>query len=246
MLAWLQSLLSSPTFWLIFLAMVVLGLFSKITLLRKIPVSRTMWTVIGVIGLLIAFFGASALGIGSLGSGAVSGGIPVVTAIQTTTAFDYTANGYAIADSGTDDQRLTVLYLNETHLAGNGYIDSGVFQVWRRNTADNKAASCTVSIAKPPRYDIADTTYHIVDEDADTGRMFAYVIGAATSTAATATSPRETTSLAFGEGVVTGFVGLNITLDETGFDPLTQYDTKDINVDLCGYPYTIRIVKNDA
>ena len=100
---------------------------------------------------------------------------------------------------------------------------------------------------KPPRFDISDTTYHLVDEtSASDTTMKAFVHTGSSTGAATAADPKESNYLAFDEGVANGFVAVNITIDETAWDELTQYDSKFINVDVCGYAYTFELVKADS
>lgn len=241
------SFLNSPVFWVI---IAILGtslgyrLIRSIPLVKKIPKKTFFWGgIIGIVLTMGLLGGAFTL----FGTGALSStGDIVVDRIQTTTAFtmDNSTGGVDLADSGIDDTRQSDFYLTEGIANGNAYIENGVFLVTRSGKLD--PASCEVRIHKPPRYDISDTTYHIVDEDANTGVMNAYIATAATSGAASTSSPKETNQLAFAEGVSGGYVGLRIDIDETGFDPLTQYDYKDIVVDLCGYNYIFRVHKADA
>lgn len=228
--------------YLIIMVLLAMGIGTK--WLRRARIKkRTAYMLLGL-GIFLTVFGVGWLGVGTVGSGV--GGVDIQR-IQTTTAFNLeNTNGtpLTIADSGIDDTRMSDFYPSETDVAGNAYIHDGVFAVTRGGELSE--ASCPVRVIKPPRYDISDTTYHIVDEDADTGVMYAYIATASTSTPATASHPKEVTELAFDRGVSVGYVGFNITIDETGFDPLTQYVYKDINVDICGYPYTFRVHKADA
>lgn len=243
---WLLNILKSPVFYGILLGLVLLAWGVVGTWFKKVNLRKGQVMLIAIVGLFLAMGGASLVGVGSTGGSGVSDGI-VISGLQTTTAYVVTGVGASatnIADVGTDDTKQSDFYLNETHLAGNAHIDTGVWKITRSGKLD--ADSCKATIKKPARYDISDTTYHIVDENADTGVMFAYIVGASSSTAAANTHSKETTMVPFAEGVAEAFVGINITIDETGFDPLSQYDTKSVQVDVCGYPYTVVIHKDDA
>ncbi len=241
----ITGILTNFYFWLILLAMAITGIGMR--WMRKIHISKKMLIVISVIGLLFAsgLVSLAMFNIGSIGSGYSSG--VTINRIQTTTAFtfDNDTGGIDIADVGVDNTRMSVFYLSEVQLpATDGIIEAGIFSVTRNGplTAD----SCQVRVIKPPRYEISDTTYHLINEDASTGVMNAYVMAAASSSAADTADPKESAMLPFAEGVSTGYVSFLIEIDGTGWAPLTQYDSKDIQTDICGYPYTFRLVKSDA
>ena len=179
------------------------------------------------------------------GTGSLAAGGADVVQLQTTTAYLFSGNVTAVADSGSDSTKGSVFYINETQVAGNGYIDTGVWQV--RRAGSLPADSCLVQVIKPPRFDISDTTYHLVDEvSASDTTMKAYVHTGSSTGDASNSDPKETNYLAFDEGVANGFVAVNITIDETAWDELTQYDSKFINVDVCGYAYSFELVKADS
>ena len=229
--------LHNPYFYgaLLFIALFAWGMFGKY--FRKLSIRKGHIMLVGIIGLALVFGGLSMLGIGSTG---ITTGSAVVSQLQTTTSYVL----YNATDSGTDDTRMSVFYIDEGTIVGNRNIEAGTFQVWRSGNLN--PTSCNVRVIKPPRYDIADTTYHLIDEDVSTGKMYAYIYTGAGTDTADGDEPREVNSLAFAEGVNTGFVAFNITIDETGIDPLTQWNSKDIQTDICGYPYVFRIVKQDA
>lgn len=235
------------SYWFIGL-MLVIGLTSlggsllrKIPIVRKLPKKLFLW--VGVLALAMVLFPSLMVfsGTASLGSDGV-----VIERIQTTTAYVMRndSTGQTVADSGVDDTKMSDFYATEGFMNSDARIDTGVFLVTRSGALP--PASCEVRVIKPPRYDISDTTYHIVNEDDTTGIMEARVYTGSSTSGADMTHPKETNMLAFDEGVASGYVSFNISIDETGFDPLTQYDYKDVRVDLCGYPYVYRIHKNDA
>lgn len=238
MLDWLVEVFKSPWTYGIMLAIALFfwAIFGKY--FRRLNLKKGQVMLIGVIGLALTLGVAGMLGVGTTG-GIVSSGL-TISQIQTTTAYTL----LNVSDSGVDDTRMSDFYPDENILNGNAPIDDGVWLVTRSGSLS--PASCQVKVIKPPRYDISDTTYHIVDEDANTGVMYAYIYTGTTTDAADGTHPKETNMIAFDEGVSTAYVSVNITLDETGFDPLTQYDYKDIHVDICGYPYVFRVHKSDA
>jgi hypothetical protein len=237
----------SPITWVILglIAMFAYGII-KSSPLKKVPVfnNKSQLLMVCVVCFLLTSGILGSLGLGNIISGDKSSSPITISQLQTTTAYQVTGAATAQADSSSDTTKQSDFYLNETQLAGNAHINLGVMKVTRAGSLD--ASSCEVSVLKPERYSISDTTYHIVDESASTGTMFAYISTGSTSAAATSADPKETNQLSFAEGVSTGFVGLNITLDETGFDPLNLYDTKTIPVDICGYNYNFIVHKADA
>lgn len=242
----LDSLITIVTSWQFYAILLVITLIAWGTVakyFRRVNLSKGKVALIAVVGIFLALGGAGMLGLGSTGSLASA---TTVTQIQTTTAYvvHNTSSSTTVTDSGTDDTKMSVFYVTEGFVNGDATIDTGVFQVFRTGSLD--PASCEVKVIKPPRYEISDTTYHLVNEDASTGVMTAYVYTGSSTGSADGDEPKEKNQLSFAEGVATGFVAFNISLDETGIDPLTQYDSKDINTVMCGYPYTFRIVKSDA
>lgn len=238
------SFFSSPIFWIVLIALgTTFGyrLVRSIPLVKRIPKKVFFWSgIIGVVITLGIFGSISGLfGTGSLGSSGVH-----IAQVQTTTAFVVDNAVADVADSGVDDTRMSDFYLNDTQTASDPVISSGIFAVTRDGTLN--PTSCRVSINKPPKYVISDTTYGLLVEDSSTGVLTSYVMAAATSSAADTADPKATSMLPFAEGVSVGYVSFYITLDETGMDPLAKYDYKDVNVDMCGYPYTFRIHKLDT
>ena len=236
--AWFQT----PTPWII-MAILLFVMWKSIgsKTLGRVGLSKRMLTWIVAIGLVLTLGGSAFIGLGSIGSGVSATSI---AQLQTTASYQISnATGTACADVGTDDTRASDFYLAKLGATNNPYIDTGVFLLTRSGKLD--ADSCQVSVIKPPRYDISDTTYHIVDEDADTGVMYAYIYTGSTTDTADSADPKETNMLAFAEGVSQGFVAFNITIDETGFDVLSQYDVKPVRVNMCGYNYVFNIHQND-
>ena len=235
----LWVVLTSKTFLIILLAFTILAWGTIQRFFRRTPLNRNRIIALAIIGLFFAYGGASMIGVGStaslLGASAID-----IDRLQTTTAYNFT-NGTIVSDSGDDDTRQSDFYVNT--MGANGWIDAGVFLLTRSGKLD--ANSCNVRVIKPARYEISDTTYHIVNEDATTGVMTAYVHTGSTTGVATTSDPKETNVLAFAEGVAQGYVSYYISIDATGFDALSQYDSKTIVTDNCGYPYKFKLIKND-
>jgi len=240
------SIFNQWWFWAMIGVIALTGVI-KSTPLKKFPIfnDKKLLIWIAIAGLVITSGMLGSFSLGSLVKSSVTSGV-VISQLQTTTAYTFDGAGYAddVADSSVNTKVNSIFYINETHITGDGNIENGVFMVTR--SGDLKASACTVSVSKPERYTISDTTYHIVNEDVNTGIMTAYVHTGASSAVATQADPKESNQLAFAEGVAVGYVALNISLDETGFDPLTIYNTKDINVDICGYPFVFQVVKADV
>ena len=238
------SLLLNPWLYVVLIGMAISGIGMRT--LKKVNLNKNKIYVISAIGLLFAFgiVSLAMLGIGGTGS-LIGGSGVIIDRIQTTTAYtlDNDTTGVNVADSGTDDTRQSIFYLTEPTANGDALIEAGIFTVTRKG--DLIPASCEVRVIKPASYDIADTTYRIVTQDVDTGVMNAYV-STDTNAVATTSDPKETSQLAFAEGVATGYVSFLIEIDETGVDPMTQYAEKHIQTSICGYPYTFTIVKADA
>lgn len=235
-------LMKSPKTWIIFIVLVLFawGFFGRY--MRRMNISKGKALLIGVVALGLSLGGASLLGVGTISS---SSGVSIVQ-LQTTTAYSVsnTTSNAVVTDTGFDDTKLSDFYVDEGDINSDAEIGSGVFMVTRGGTLD--PASCLVKLNKPPVYKISNTEYQIVNEDSMTGVMTAYVHTGTSSAVATGADPKEKNMLAFDRGVATGYVSFNISLDETGFDPLTQYDYKDITANICGYKYTWRVHKADA
>lgn len=241
----LIALFTSTTFWVIFCVIVLLfwGIVGQ--WFRKVNITKGKALMIGVVALVLAMGGASWLGVGSVGT-SVSGA-PVVTQLQTTTAYavgNSTADFFA--DVGADDTKKSVFYVNETYIENDvAYIKSGIFLATRQ-PGSLPASSCEVRVVQTQPYTISNTQYELVKRDAQTDIMTAYVHTATTSGAASTSDPKERNTLNFAEGTASGYVSFYIQLDETGIDILSQYDSQSVMVDVCGYPYEFAVVKADA
>lgn len=234
-------------FWVLFGLLAYMGVFRRINILRRLPIlnNRRHALIVAVIGVVLTTGWLGSVWTGSLTPAGQLSDIQI-SQIHTTTAYvvGNTTATSIVTDSGIDDTKMSDFYVTEGQVNGNAFVELGVFQVIRSGNLD--ADSCQVEVIKPPRYDIDDTTYKLVNEDSNTGIMDAYVYTGSSSAAANGDEPKEKNMLFFDEGVAVGYVAFNISLDETGIDPLTQYDYKDIHVDICGYPYTFRVHKSDA
>lgn len=208
--------------------------------LRKTGLSRNLLMVVGIAGIVISIFGVGFLSVGSVGDLDAK-----VVRLHTTTAYVVTnTTGATVADTGSDTNKASKFYISEGFINGDATIDTGVMQVYRGGRLD--PVSCEVCVLRPPTYTISNTQYQLVNEDSSTNILTAYVYTGSTTGTANGDEPKECNSLAFDRGVDTGFVAFNISLDETGIDPLTQYHSKFVHLDICGYPYAMEVVKSDA
>ncbi len=235
--AWIVSVLTSIWLYIILAVMLLTGV--GVRWLRKTRLSKkALWAIV-IIGGVIAFLGVGVFGVGTVaGAGDIR-----ISHIQTTTAYTID-NGTAVADSGSDDTRMSIFYLGDMTTDAN--ITSGVFLITRGGIGNKglPASSCKVRVIKPSSFEIGTTTYRIVDQDAQTERMWAWVYTGDSSLAATHTHPRVENMAAFAEGDADEFVSFKIETDATGFDALADWESKDIRVDMCGYPYVYRLVNN--
>ena len=232
----------NPWLYGVIVAFLILGIGN--TFFRKLPVTKNQLMIIALIGLFITSFGLDALGMGAVG---INGGYDTgwsVTGLQTTTAYAVSSQVADVSDTGTDDTRKSVFYVNETQLSSNAVLDDGIMLITR--SGELTAGSCDVRVIKPAQYSIANNDYDLLVQDQDTEVMQVYVRAESTSAVATASNPKEGTPLAFAEGVKTGYVSINATIDEEAIDALTQYTSKSFVLDVCGYPYTFQFVKQDA
>ena len=242
MLEMIKNLFMSPVFYLV-LGLVAFFMWSMVSVFfRKINLRRNHVIVLAIIGLVISMGGTAWLGLGSVGTAGSVGSV-AISSIQNTDEFFIKNSTFAPSNSDTNVK--SVFYITETEAASDGaIIMNGTLMATRSGKLD--AVSCPVVVSKPPRYDISDTTYHIVKEDSDTGVMEAYIYTGSSSGYADTSDPKESHQLAFADGVATGYVSYRVTIKETGFDALSQYDSKRISTNICGKPYVFEIVKSDA
>ena len=237
-MAGLTSVFSTWWTYAVLALAVGMGYFSA-TLKRANLKPKTAMALFGVIALIVF------MGIGAFGVGTISASSVAISQIQTTT--DYVmrnSSGATISDSGDNNQIQSDFYTVDGFMTGDADIDGGAFLVTRKGTLTPN--SCAIKVIKPARYDISDVTYHLVNEDATTGKMTAYVYTGATTDAADNTHPKETNQLAFADGVNQGYVSFNISIDETGVDALSQYDSRSVRVNMCDYLYTFKIHQASA
>lgn len=241
--------LQTFNFWLILTLIAVFGygLIRTMPFLRRIPIinNRRTFILLAVVGLILTSGWLTDFGLGSLSPA----GAWAISDLQVTTTFLTDAGGTATENSNQDDLmdlRFTDAQANETTDVYE--LDTGVITVTRAGALP--ADSCTVTCMVPPKYqdESAPTgqVYSVLEESA-IGESECYLMGASSATAATTSSPKETTSIPFAEGVAVGYLGVALEVDEEGHDALDQYSYKDVIVDFCGQEhYTFRIHRMDA
>jgi hypothetical protein len=240
----------SVWFWVILTAVTFFSYSTiKSTPLKRLPIfnNRKMLLIAGIVGIVLT--SGVFTGLGVLGTGSLLGASGIVISdIQVTTAHGNNTASVLSESSNFDDLldiRLTDAQVAETasFLEING---TGVLTVTR--TGDLKASSCQVRALLPADFEDESaptgTKYNIVEKTA-LGEYEVYIETASTSTSASTSSPKETTTLAFAEGVAKGFVSVVIEIDEEGHDALNQYNSKDIMLDICGKPYIYRVHRMD-
>jgi hypothetical protein len=244
------DIFTNPTFYLVFGVIAFFGYsMIKSTPLKKLPVfnDRKTLLIASIIGFLIFSGVFSSLGIADWGTGSLAGSL-VVSDLQIVTTHQTDNGGTLAVNANVDDLldcRFTDEQSNETTLIEeiNG---TGVIAVTR--TGALPADSCTVRAIIPPKFQDESAPngnyFSIVEEDS-LGVPEVYIEASSSSTGASLNSPKETTTLAFAEGVARGYVSVMIEIDEEGHDALNQYSYKDVVLDVCGKPYTYRIHRMD-
>jgi hypothetical protein len=201
--------------------------------------------IAALIGFLVTSGGFGLFG--SLGTGSLSGATAsavYVSDMQITTTFLTDAGGTVAENQNVDDLldiRLTDAQANET---SDFYeLDTGLLTVTR--TGSLEPTSCQVRCIVPPVYEDESspdgTTYNILERDT-LGKYECYLKSGG---AATTSSQKEMTSLVFADGDADQTLGVALEVDEEGHDALNQYSYRDVTIDVCGAPYTMRIHKMD-
>jgi hypothetical protein len=238
--------------WQFWLVMLGIGVFLytaviKSTFLKKIPIlNRQNTFVLLAIGGLLMSTGALSSVFGNAGTGSLGGaGDMSISDIQLTTAFLNNGSGTLSENNNVDD-------LLDVRLSGTTDVNesSNAFEVYAGQLSVTrigslKPTSCEVEAIVPPKYanEAGDdgSRYSIVELTA-LGEPEVYL---ASGAIATSTSPKKTVALAFADGVATTTLGVAIEIDQEGHDVLNQYSYKDIVLNVCGAPYTMRIHSMD-
>lgn len=239
----------NPWLWLILAGGALLG----INLLRmvganRLPIigrftRRRPLIIVSAVMLLVITGTLSHLGFGTA-SVATSG--VVVSDLQVTTDFEQNATEHSTIDDLIDFRYADADVSADTHFP----IRTGAIAVTR--SGDLPAESCQVRAIPPARYEDEDgvtspgVTRNILVENAMGTYTVHVATGSASSTNATTSDPKETNTLAFAEGVAKGYVSVYAAVDEEGHDGLNQYSYKDILLDICGKPFTLRVHRMDA
>jgi len=236
-----------PFYAIILLATVfAYGLVRKVT--RRIPIINRKRTLI--IACILGIILTSGI-LGTFGFGALtdSGGAGwSISELQVTTAFTNASSADDISENSQVDDMIDARFVDaEVHEAAGAYEVNGTILVTR--TGKLPADSCNVRCVIPPKFEDESaptgTTYPILEETSK-GEYECYLATSSSTVGATTSSPKEKASLAFAEGVSTGYVGIMLEVEETGHDALDQYSYKDVIVNVCGKPFVIRIHRMDA
>jgi hypothetical protein len=246
----ISALISNPWLWVALGVMGVTGIGYKF--FRKLPVvgglfNMTTLTYVAVIGILIST-GIAANIMGESESGSLTGGSSYISDLQITTAFlfDGKSNGGQVVeeDPNIDDLVHARMYTgNVSETAGIVEIETGIITVTRSGDlpADSVMVSCAPSIVnyQNDNGSNAGNTYNILEETAK-GEFEVYLNDGG---AATTSSSKEQTSLAFDEGVATATLGVAMEVDSDGFMALNQYNTRDVVCRIGNAAMTFRIQK---
>ena len=212
-------------------------------LVKKSPVyNKRNLMIAGILGVL---FVGGIFGAVSFGSVAGSG---LIIDSQITTSFATDAGGSVAVSTtypNTIDVRLTDAQSNET--ATYEELTTGVIRLKRGG--DLSPMSCDVTARVPSDYlnqDGSDQTtlYHLVERNS-LGEIEVYLAGASSTTAGALTDPKGVTSLPFGDGVDTAYLGIMIEIDEEGHDAMNQYESLPVIINACGEIYTINFFRMD-
>jgi hypothetical protein len=244
------DIFTTPSFYLmlglvsLFAYGVIRGLVSRIPVVNSILKGRTNIVLFCALGFLITSGGISALGLGSV-TKSVSSGV-LISDLQVTTDF---AGNCTISENSNIDDLVDVRCLdaNTTETAGDYELKTGVITVTRGG--DLSAMSCPVVASTQRQWQSektpGDGNLYTIVETTTLGELEVYLTAASSTTAATTSSPKQNTQLAFAEGAALGYVGVLIEVDETAHDQLNQYSYKDVVVNICGKPFTFRIHRMD-
>ena len=239
--------LMNPTFWLVWLGIAVFGYgLVKSMKLDRLPILNNKKTLMwaALIGFVVTSGGFGLLDTGGTASLATVSAVQI-SDLQVTTAF--TSDGGIVPSENTNFDDILDVRMNDANVsetAGQEEVYTGIITVTR--TGSLVPTSCTVRAILPPDYEDEDgsnpgLSRNIVEKDS----LGVYEVYVQDGAAATINSPQETTALSFGDGVAARTLGVAIEVDEEGHDGLTQYNSKDVIVDVCGKPFTFRIHRMD-
>ncbi|MBI2670597.1 hypothetical protein HYX18_01295 [Candidatus Woesearchaeota archaeon] len=236
----LKNFFSNPWVWGILLAVALISYGTIKKFFRKVPLlnNRTTTIWVAVIGIVLTTGLVGSLGVSSLSSKPAAVGF-AVTDLQFTTG----PNGFCTTatDSNVDD--LVNVRCNGTQLSessGNWELNNTIITVTR--TGSLEPMSCTVRASTQRNYGSERTpgdglTYTVL-ETTTLGELEAYL---SDGSAASSSSPKETTSLTFADGVATRTLGVNLEVANKSMSVLNQYSYKDVILDTCGKFATFRI-----
>lgn len=147
--------------------------------------------------------------------------------------------------------RLTDAQANETDT--HEELTTGVIKVYRKG--DTKPMSCPIVVTSP-NYKGQTTstkdngvTYNILEKNT-AGEVEAYIKSCggsspSSSCAAATTDAREKSTISFGDGVDYAYVGLMLEVSEAGHDALNQYESKFVDLNICGAVIQFEIERMD-
>jgi hypothetical protein len=245
----IPSILSSPLLWG---ALLALGLFAWGTVrsfVKGIPIvnKRSSYLFITAVVLLLVSGMLQGFSLGSLtgASAAVTGWS--VSDVKLSNLGTNVVGGTIAVDS-TDAKlvnlRMTDAQANET--TSNFEVNTSIFTVTR--SGELPADSCIITVTTQD-YSISQVTgaqsatpYNILEKDVD-GKVQAYLKSGTVQ--ASSSDYQVTMPLAFTEGSASAQFTLTAEIDEESHDALLQYNSKDIQVDVCGTPVVIRAFRMD-
>lgn len=238
--------LNNQALWLILIGVGVIAWSSVSNIVKKLPFisSRSNFIMVAVAGFLVTsgiIGGLGSWGTGSAGS--LSLGNFEVSDIQVTTSG---AGNCTISNNNNVDDlmdvRCTDVNVNEN--TGITEMNTTILTVTRTGSLEPVSCNVVASTQRGFQSEVTpgDGSTYTILEVTTLGQLEAYVQDGA---AATYNSPKESTSLTFADGVATRTLGLLMEVDEGAHDNLNQYSYRDVLVDVCGRPFTVRIHRMD-
>ncbi len=242
------DIFSNPSFYAIMLGLVLFAYGIIKPIVKKLPILRNKQALVLV---LIGGFLVTSGILGSMGFGSVAGASSnkvQIADLQVTTSF--AGNCTIAANSNQDDLldvRCTDANVDET--AGYEELDTGIITVFRGGNLD--AMSCPVVATTQEGFTSektpGDGSEYTIVEETTVGELEVYLNAKASGSgaAATTSSVKERTTLEFAEGISQAHLGVVLELEEGAHDSLNQYSYKDVVINVCGKPFTMRVHRMD-
>lgn len=240
------AMMGTWQFWTLWLVVALLFYTAIRPLVKRIPIigNKSMLILAGIIGIIVT----SPI-LGTFGTASMNRPARVrIADLQVTT--DFSGNCTNTMNSNDDDLldvRCTDAQANESTAWYE--VDTGIITVFR--DGDLSPASCKVKVTTDEGYSSertpGDGTAYTVVEENTLGELEVYLEAkkSGSGAAASSSSPKEQTVLEFDEGISQAHLGVVLDTDEGGHDALNQYSYKDVVINICGKPFTMRVHRMD-